>query len=146
VAHEDGLKGMAALLPPTSRRGLVLIDPSYEVKSDYDQVIECMVKGHKKFSSGMYAIWYPVVERRRIEHMERKLTLSGIRNIQRFELGLSADAQGRGMNAAGMFVVNPPWKLFEKMTQVLPRLAQAIGESTGSSYGRFYRCDVLVKE
>ena len=147
VAREDGLRGMTALLPPTSRRGMVLLDPSYEVKSDYDEVIETVAKAHKKFSAGMFAIWYPVVERRRIEHMERKLVLSGIRNIQRFELSRSADKSGRGMNAAGLFVVNPPWRLFDKMSSLLPRLAKAISDDDAGGYaGRHFKCDVITEE
>lgn len=146
VAPEDGLQGMLRLLPPTSRRGLVLIDPSYEVKTEYDQVVDCLVKAYKKFSGGTYALWYPVTERRRIEHMERKLQLSGIKNIQRFELGRSVDKAGRGMDAAGLFVINPPWTLFNKMTDLLPKLAKAIAGEAAGYGGRLYKCDVIVKE
>ena len=66
VKNEDGFKGLLSLLPPLSRRALVLIDPSYEVKSDYQQVVDTVVLAHKKFPTGTYAIWYPVVDRSRI--------------------------------------------------------------------------------
>ena len=142
VSCQDGLKGMAALLPPASRRGLVLVDPSYEVKSEYDQVFDAVVKGYKKFSTGIYAIWYPVVDRKKVDNLENKLVLSGIKNIQRFELGISADSDSGGMSSSGIFVINPPWKLFGKMSVLLPRLAQILGEGNG----RFFKCDIISNE
>ncbi|MBX2885011.1 MAG: 23S rRNA (adenine(2030)-N(6))-methyltransferase RlmJ [Granulosicoccus sp.] len=142
VRQEDGLKGLNAVLPPSHRRGLVLVDPSYEIKSDYDHVIEHIVDGHKKFSTGIYALWYPVVDRRKVDTMEKRLVNRGIRNIQRFELGISKDSFERGMTASGMFVINPPWTLFGKMTELLPKLAQQL--STGNEL--HFQCDVLSTE
>ena len=142
VQCQDGFEGLQALLPPTSRRGLVLIDPSYEVKSDYDLVVDRLLAACRKFSHGIYALWYPVVERRRIDELEARIAGSGIRNVQRFELGVSPDSAARGMTAAGMLVVNPPWKLLEKMAGLLPRLAPALAEEGGGSY----KCEVLAGE
>lgn len=142
VQHKDGFDGLKALIPPSSRRGLVLIDPSYEVKSDYDLVIDRVIKAHKKFSHGIYAIWYPVVNRKTIQKMENTLIKSGIRNIQRFELGISPDADKRGMTSSGMIVINPPWLLFDKMSQLLPKMAEKISQTNKP----IYKCDVIVDE
>lgn len=153
VQCADGLKALLALLPPGSRRGLVLIDPSYEVKTEFDQVIDTLIKGYKKFATGIYAIWYPVVDRRKINYLEQQLVRSGIRNIQRFELGVAADSASGGMTSSGMIVINPPWKLFDKMSSVLPRIAEVIGprgapetQTQSLKQEHFYRCDVLVSE
>jgi len=142
VACQDGHQGLLALLPPASRRGLILVDPSYEIKSEYEQVFETVQKACRKFSTGIYAIWYPVVEREKVNSLENSLIASGIRDIQRFELGLAPDSDGRGMTASGMIVINPPWTLFEKMSRVLPELAGALGTDQDS----FYKCDRLVPE
>ncbi len=142
VFCQDGLKGIKALLPPTSRRGLILVDPSYEIKSDYDHVVDCMINAYKKFGNGIFAIWYPVVDRRKIDNMERKIIKSGIKNIQRFELGISTDSVERGMSSSGMIVINPPWKLFDKMSCLLPRLAKTLGENNSG----FFKCDIISKE
>ena len=139
---EDGLKALLALLPPASRRAVVLIDPSYELKNEYDLVFQAVAKAYKKFATGTYAIWYPVVDRRKIERLERQFAESGIRDIQRFELGVAADANGPGMTASGMLVINPPWTLFEKMSKLLPRLAAALGRDTTP----VFKCDVLAAE
>ena len=122
VQQSDGFQGLIASLPPAERRGLVLIDPPYEIKSDYDTVVSTLVKAHKRFATGIYALWYPVVERARIDKLEQALRHSGIPRIQLFELGLSADTDERGMTSAGMIVINPPWKLEAQMNNVLPWL------------------------
>lgn len=142
VMREDGYKGLLALLPPISRRGLILIDPSYEMKTDYDQVVDTVIKAHRKFSTGTYATWYPVVDRKRIEQLENRFKESGIKKIQRFELAIADDSRGKGMSAAGMIVINPPWKLMDKMSQLLPKLVDVLGVDDGA----FYKCDVLVGE
>jgi 23S rRNA (adenine2030-N6)-methyltransferase len=122
----DGFKGLMAKVPPRSKRALVLIDPSYEIKDDYDRVIEVIIKAHKKFATGIYAIWYPVIQRTTINRMETLFRNSGIKNIQLFELGLTADTTEKGMTSSGMIVINPPWTLMEKMKSLLPRLAKVI--------------------
>ena len=142
IMREDGFKGLLAQVPPVSRRGLILVDPSYEIKTDYPRVTETVTQACKKFSTGIYAIWYPVVDRRRIEEMARTFIRSGIRNIQRFELGIAAESEDRGMPAAGMIVINPPWTLREKMSLLLPRLVAALGTDAGA----YSKCDVLVGE
>lgn len=139
---QDGHQGVLALLPPAARRGLVLIDPSYEIKSEYEQVFETICKAYRRFSTGIYAIWYPVVERDKVRQLEHSLVASGIRDIQRFELGLAPDSDDRGMTASGMIVINPPWTLFEKMSLLLPELAGTLGAGGMA----FYKCDTLVPE
>jgi len=109
---------------------------------DYKNVIEHVVGGYKKFSTGMYAIWYPVVDRKKIAAMETQLLNSGIRNIQRFELGIAEDSNERGMTASGMIVINPPWTLFNTMFDVLPKLAQRLTRVAEPSF----KCDVLSVE
>ena len=142
VFHEDGLKACLGLLPPIERRGLVLIDPSYEIKSDYQQVIETLIAMHKRFATGIYALWYPVVERSRNQEMERAIKTSGIKNVQLFELGLTADTDLHGMTASGMIVVNPPWTLAADMQLALPWLADVLGND-GEGH---YRVQTLVAE
>lgn len=135
VHNSDGLAGLLAVMPPASRRALVLIDPSYELKTEYDLVTKTLLAAHKKFSSGTYAIWYPVVERPRIERMQKQLVKAGIKDIQVFELGLAPDSPGRGMTASGMLVVNPPWQMMEKMQKLLPRLAKVL-DKDGKAFAR----------
>ena len=142
VFHEDGLKHTVGLLPPNEHRGLVLIDPSYEIKSDYQLVTETLVQMHKRFTTGTYALWYPVVERPRNQQLERAIKTAGLKNVQLFELGIKTDTHEHGMTASGMIVVNPPWTLAADMQQILPWLAEALGIAGAGSY----RIETLVGE
>ena len=141
VMYEDGFKGLLSLLPPVSRRGVVLMDPSYEIKTDYAHVFDTLESAYKKFPTGIYALWYPVVDRTVIDVLERKFIRSGIKNIQRFELAMAPDQFGSGMSASGMIIINPPWTLKDKMSQILPKLVASLGNE-----GAFYKCDTLVAE
>ena len=142
VFHADGLKNGVGLLPPNEHRGMVLIDPSYEIKSDYNLVIETLIQMHKRFATGTYVLWYPVVERNRNQQLERAIKTSGIKNVQLFELGIKTDTYEHGMTASGMIVVNPPWTLAAEMQQTLPWLAEVLGiEGAG-----LFRIETLVGE
>jgi len=142
MANSDGLKGLVANMPPKERRGLVLIDPSYEIKTEYEQVVDTLVQAYKRFSTGTYALWYPVIDRFTIDKMERQLTAAGIANIQLFELGIKADSSERGMTSSGMIVINPPWTLQKEMQASLPFLADLLGEDGQG----FYRIETLAAE
>jgi 23S rRNA (adenine2030-N6)-methyltransferase len=141
IFAQDGFQSAIAAMPPKERRGLVLMDPPYEVKSDYERVVEVLKECHKRFATGTYAIWYPVVQRQQIDRMRKAIQHSGIRNIQLFELGLQADTQARGMTSSGMIVVNPPWTLWKAMQEALPYLAKTLGGANG-----VYKIEQLVAE
>ncbi|MFK4751178.1 23S rRNA (adenine(2030)-N(6))-methyltransferase RlmJ [Oceanobacter antarcticus] len=141
VRGEDGFAGLIALLPTTIKRGLVVMDPPYEIKTDYQTAVTTLIAAHRRMATATYALWYPVVERRRIDQMERQFRLSGLRNIQLFELGVTADTDARGMTASGMILINPPYTLKARMEAVLPRLAQALGNGSAN-----WRAEVLVAE
>ena len=142
ITDDDGFAGMQALLPPPDRRALIFIDPSYEIKSDYQDVVKQVIAAHKRFATGTFVIWYPVVLRQRIEEMERGFKKSGIKNIQLFELGIAPDNPEYGMNSSGLFVINPPWTLWAAMEQALPYLADNLGEAGEG----FYRLEQVVAE
>ncbi|MGV3345234.1 23S rRNA (adenine(2030)-N(6))-methyltransferase RlmJ [Enterobacteriaceae bacterium LUAb1] len=122
VTRGDGYQQLKARLPPRTRRGLILIDPPYEMKSDYQAVITGIQEGYKRFNTGVYALWYPVVLRQQIKRMLATLEATGIRRILQIELAARPDSDRRGMTASGMIVINPPWKLEQQMSNVLPWL------------------------
>ncbi|CCG88991.1 23S rRNA (adenine(2030)-N(6))-methyltransferase RlmJ [Erwinia piriflorinigrans] len=122
----DGYQQMKSKLPPLSRRGLILIDPPYEMKSDYQDVVKSIQEGYKRFSTGVFALWYPVVMRQQIKRMCNELEATGIRRILQIELAVRPDSDQRGMTASGMIVINPPWKLEQQMKNVLPWLHKVL--------------------
>ncbi|HET6566278.1 MAG TPA: 23S rRNA (adenine(2030)-N(6))-methyltransferase RlmJ [Xanthomonadales bacterium] len=140
--HEDGHKGLLRLLPPKSRRAVVLVDPSYEVKTEYAQLVQTLAQAWRRFPAGVYALWYPVIDRQRSEEMIAAIAQSGIRDIQRYELGVAADSAERGMTACGMLVINPPWTLQAELAALLPRLAQQLRQGEGA----YSRVEVVAGE
>ena len=107
----DGFQQVKATLPPKERRGLVLIDPPYELKEDYDLVVKAIEEGYKRFATGVYVIWYPVVLRQQTKRIIKGLEASGIRKILQIELAVRPDSDQRGMTASGMIVVKTPWTM-----------------------------------
>lgn len=141
IFKEDGFQRLKASLPPQERRGLVLIDPPYELAREYRDVVTAIAQSHKRWATGIYAIWYPVVNRADIDDMLEGLEGLGIRRILQIELGVSPDTDERGMTASGMIVINPPWKLESQMQQILPYLKQVIAPATGH-----YKVEWVVPE
>ncbi|QBZ83076.1 Ribosomal RNA large subunit methyltransferase J [Hydrogenovibrio crunogenus] len=140
VFQDDGFHGCISQLPPKERRGYVLMDPPYEVKQDYQTAVSSLIKAHKKFTNCTYALWYPMVDRYRINAMEKAFKDSGIRNIQLFELGIKKDSE-KGMTASGMIIINPPWTLMKIMQEGLPFLSKQLGGKHGH-----FRIEQLVAE
>lgn len=131
IYKEDAFARLKASLPPKERRGVVLIDPPYELKHEYMDVVKAIKESYKRWATGTYAIWYPVVYRENIDKMLGGLEQLGIRKILQIELGVEPDTSERGMTASGMIVINPPWKLESQMKAILPWLQQAIAPTCG---------------
>lgn len=142
AAREDGHSGLLRLLPTQDRRALILIDPSYEIKTEYQQVMDTLTEGWKKMPNATFALWYPVLRRASVDAMEREVEKRRIAKVQLFELCIAADADGRGMTGSGMIVVNPPWTLGETARSALPPLARALS-SRGIPYWRVRELSAL---
>ena len=127
VVREDGLKVMVARMPPPERRAIVLVDPSYEVKTEYETVVAALACAHRRFPTGTYLLWYPVIERPRADAVLAALAATGIRAQYRIELGMRPDEAGRGMTGSGLVVVNPPFTLPRVAEEGLPWLAERLG-------------------
>ncbi len=133
VLREDGFAQLKSKLPHQFRRGIILIDPSYEIKDDYQIIPKALFEAHKRFATGVYLIWYPVVSRTQTQKMIDSIIKLGIRRISQFELAIKPDNNQKGMTASGMLVINPPWKLHEQMQTILPWLKNTLDvEKTGS--------------
>jgi 23S rRNA (adenine2030-N6)-methyltransferase len=96
------------------------------MKTDYQDVVKGIQEGYKRFATGTYALWYPVVMRQQIKRMLRDLEATGIRRILQIELAVKPDSDQRGMTASGLIVINPPWKLEQQMKNVLPWLHKVL--------------------
>lgn len=134
VVNSDGFEAVKAMLPPPQKRGLVLMDPPYEVKKDYQKVVEALQDGYRRFSGGTYAIWYPVLTREQADSLLNAVKNTNIRKVLLLELLVKAPDSDRGMKGSGMIVVNPPWTLASEAKEWMPVLVDLLGESDQASY------------
>lgn len=154
IHHRDGFEALRALTPPKTKRGIVFCDPSYEDASDWEKAANALIETHKRWASATLALWYPLVAVKKIERdaMKQKI-IAGIkggkteRGILDALLCVNTENSHREsalkdvnhsepprLYGSGMLVVNPPWKLDEKLGAVLPRLAKALGTDSAGSY------------
>ena len=135
ITDGDGFAGLKAILPPPPRRALVLIDPSYETKGDYTAVIKALQEALKRFPTGTYALWYPMLSKLESRQLPDKLKRLGCSNWLHATLEVKAPAKdGFGMNGSGMFVINPPWTLEKKLHETLPKLTELLAQGPGAKY------------
>lgn len=129
IRQEDGFAGLKALLPPPSRRGLVLIDPPYENRHEYAQVITSLKEGLQRFATGTFMVWYPLLQKNESIQLAGRLKKIAPDWIHACLEVSEPAANGMGMHGSGVFLINPPWTLAEALKEVLPYLAATLGES-----------------
>ena len=135
VTRGDGFAGLKALLPPPPRRALVLIDPSYEDKADYNRVAEALKDGLKRFPTGTYAVWYPHLPRPEARRLPERLRALHRAKWLDVSLSVRKPVPGEpGMTGSGMFLVNPPWTLVDTLRECLPVLKSALGLEDNAAF------------
>ena len=105
----DAYQGLKAFLPPPERRGLVLIDSSFDRAKEFSRIAEALGAAHKRWATGCYAIWYPLMEPGAMAAFDRAIVATGIRKILKLDFTLEDDDWTLTMRGCGMLVVNPPW-------------------------------------
>jgi 23S rRNA (adenine2030-N6)-methyltransferase len=146
VLQEDGFEGLKKFLPPPSRRAFVLCDPSYELKTDYARVIAMMTDAVKRFATGTYMVWYPIIPRSEAHDLPRKLKtlanregrpwLNATLTVKSSKLG--TDDEGEvvrpGLPASGIFVINPPHTLKASLTGALSQAAELLAQTRNKAF------------
>ncbi len=135
VEFGDGFAGMRALLPPPSRRGLVLIDPSYEDKEDYRTVHQAIKDALQRFATGMYAVWYPLLPRPEPQRLvDNLMRLEGVKCLDVVLQVRAPTSDGLGMYGSGMLLINPPYTLAPMLRATLPTLVKLMGLDRTAGY------------
>lgn len=135
ITQADGLTGLKALMPPPARRAAVLIDPSYEDKTDYGKVIAILRDALQRFATGTYVLWYPQLARRESVELRERLLKLGAPNWLHVTLSTQPPAtDGLGMTGSGLYIINPPWTLPKTLEATMPWLAEQLGTD---GYGEF---------
>jgi 23S rRNA (adenine2030-N6)-methyltransferase len=121
-SHSDGLASLNALLPPSERRGLIFIDPSYEVKTDYKQVPNAIKSAYQRFATGIYCLWYPLLNERPHEQLLRRMSHIPSEHTLHIEFYLTKALSQPTMSGCGLWIINPPYTLAEDITTCLQQL------------------------
>ena len=126
IHHMDGYVALKALLPPPERRGVVLVDPPFEEKGEFSRMVEGLKQAFRRFSTGVYLLWYPIKEREAVRSFLEAVRGTGIRDILAVELRIYAGEEPERLNGCGIVVVNPPWTLPEALERFLPWMARLL--------------------
>ena len=133
VQHGDGYAAIKALLPPKPRRGLVLIDPPYETQeAEFGAVLAGLTEGLERWPQGIFAVWFPIKQRRSLQRFLRAVALLPAKDILLAELLIRPDDTPLRLNGSAMLLLNPPWKLDAEIAAALPALAAELGEAGAS--------------
>ena len=140
------MKRLRALLPPPSRRGLVLVDPSYEMKTDYGRTAGFVGEALKRFATGVFAVWHPIIPRPEAHELPRRLRTLATRagkpwlhatlTVKSSKVTATPDGQARrpGLPASGMFLINPPWTLAEQLRPALAQMAERLAQDRHAAF------------
>lgn len=151
VLLEDGFAGVKRFLPPPSRRGFLLCDPSYEMKTDYGRVLTMIEDALVRFATGTYAVWYPIIPRqeahdlpKRLKTMATKagrswlhatLTVKGCKiRSEVNDWGNATEGKRPGLPASGMFLINPPFTLRAALKEALPQMQQLLAQDKNATH------------
>jgi len=130
----DGWVALNAYVPPKERRGVVLVDPPYEVENDFYRLTNGLEAAHRKWATGIYALWYPIKGRREVDTLAKRLRRLALPKVLRAEVLVSPLSDPTRLNGAGMIVVNPPWALESELSMLLPTLAGILGRDGKGSF------------
>jgi 23S rRNA (adenine2030-N6)-methyltransferase len=145
ILREDGFEGLKKFLPPPSRRALVLCDPSFEVKHDYARVHAMVADAMQRFSTGTYAVWYPIIPRPEAHDLPKKLKTLANKSGKPWlhatltvkSSKLTQDEHGEvvrpGLPASGMFVINPPHTLKAALKDALPQMVELLKQDQNAT-------------
>ena len=139
VLHEDGFEGVKKFLPPPSRRALLLCDPSYELKSDYGRVLDMVADSLKRFPTGTYAIWYPIIPRPEAHDLPKRLKTMATKAGKSWlhatlTVKSNKTSERGGLPASGMFLINPPFNLKDQLKPAMPQLVKLLGQDGNAAF------------
>ena len=139
ILHEDGFEGVKKFLPPPSRRALLLCDPSYELKTDYGRVLDMVADGLKRFPTGTYAVWYPIIPRPEAHDLPKRLKTMATKAGKSWlhatlTVKSNKTSERGGLPASGMFLINPPFNLKDQLKPAMPQLVKLLGQDSNAGF------------
>jgi 23S rRNA (adenine2030-N6)-methyltransferase len=139
VVDLDGWLALKAFVPPNERRGVVLIDPPFEAKDEFDRLAHGFAAAFAKWPTGVYLLWYPVKSRRATDQLAQRVAQEAVSvkpsgKCLRLEFSVAPQTADGALTSAGLLIVNPPWTLQGELKTILPELEKPLGQGGA---GRF---------
>ena len=131
IENEDSYKRIIKLLPPKEKRAVILIDPSYELKDEYEKVSKMLSSCYKKFPLGVYIIWYPVLSNKKSESFVLNILKENYKNLSHIEM--ITDNSNDGMQGSGLFIINCPWSIEKDIKKSLETIFNCLKKSNDLS-------------
>lgn len=128
----DGWTVLKAVVPPKERRGIILIDPPFEKPDEYGRLITAVENGLERFATGTYLLWYPLKDAPVVAQFEKQLANLGMKKLDIYALGVSAQLEHPGLTASSIAIINPPYTLHQECRTIFPVLAKAMAKTTKS--------------
>jgi 23S rRNA (adenine2030-N6)-methyltransferase len=128
----DGWLALGAFVPPKERRGLVLVDPPYEATDEFDRLRDGFANAHRRWPTGIYALWYPVKDLAAVDRLRVGLAKSGIRRLLRAELTVRDRNAAGTFNGTGLIICNPPWQFAGELAALLDGLVPLLQQGPGA--------------
>jgi 23S rRNA (adenine2030-N6)-methyltransferase len=132
IERMDGYTALRSFLPPEERRGLAVVDPPFEVTNEFDLLAKGLRQGHRRWATGIYALWYPVKDMKLVAAFRESVAASGIRRILSAELWVEQPGDPEILTGCGLLVINPPFTFKESLESALPFLAKVLGRAPGA--------------
>ncbi len=131
----DGYAGLKSVLPPLTRRALVLIDPSYELKTDYQATVNAVKDSLVRFAEGTYVIWYPLLQTNDARQLIQQFKALQAKSWLNVSLSVQKPSErGFGMHGSGLFIMNPPWTLPRQLNESMPWLVKTLDQDGAASF------------
>jgi 23S rRNA (adenine2030-N6)-methyltransferase len=134
AVEDDGWIALKAELPPSERRGLVLVDPPFEEPGEFGRLATGLAEAHHRWATGVFILWYPIKDTRDVEAFARRVSKLAIPKILRAEIAVGTTVTDGPLSACGLLIVNPPWTLEANLKTVLPALARTLGRDRPGTY------------
>jgi len=141
IHHMDGYVAVKGLLPPPERRGVVLIDPPFEVKGEHERLLGALRRIRRRWGNAITLVWYPIKGMEPIDELYDALRTEGGAESLALELMLRPPVDPFRLNGSGLIIVNPPWGLETELATLLPWLVTVLAPDGG-----YHRLESLVSE
>lgn len=146
ITELDGWLALGAHLPPKEKRGLVLVDPPFEIAGEYDRLVDGLAKAWRRFSGGVFCLWYPLKQGAPIRKFHEDLQALNIPKMLCAELSVRSERETTGLSGSGLIVVNPPFTLKGELDVLLPFLKGRLAQDKFASGRSFWLRGETVEE